>query len=859
MAVLLLPFFAITALHAAGHVEDSVDALLEKLPVDTPAEKEKIVQQMLKLGEAGARELCNRIKDQEEPLNGKVVAALFGLEHAACREGNDPIREMLADVFGEILGSDATIAAKRHLITELRTLGRAESVVPVAAHLGVKELCEPAVQTLVSIGTDEAEAALRKALPNLNAEERVTLIFALGRLRDEEAVQLLLKEAENDDQEIRHSALFALANIGDPAAHSMLRRTVESKDSADCERAGHRFLRFARRLAERGDRKEAIAVCRELLAQTHSDLEDIEPAAFFELARLLGKSEAVPEILGRLDHENARVRAAALRAAQNLPGSDVTTALAESVFELKPTHRAGVVQFLKERGDVAALPPLVKALKSPDKNDRIAAIAAVGVLGKKDVAPQLIAFLDKSQEESESARTALSAMGDKQLNAYLVERLSKVSPGARGDLLTVLASRDPEGHRDLFLASVEDKDKDVRLAALKILSSSSHEDVVIELMKRLAEIEDTEERTHVERSILSVCHRLSDKAKSQVAQELISVHARGELPVRCALIKAVKAMAAGYPEGLAHVKEGLEDDPSVRGVALRGLADWPTQEPMEDLVIIAKETDDLTEHVLALGGCIRMAGEARDLEMCRSAMAAARRPDEKKAVLGAVSGIGGPDALEIAVKALKNDALVAEAAAAAIKIGDAMCAPIETFVAFDQSAYDLPVWLKGWRDTGEKLKTSDGRFRLYARAFPRDKITLGGNAAPGSPSTYIVILKDLEKGVPDVQSAMTKVLQVVENKSLRKDAEELLEKAEEQTGEPGASSRFRVDKVSTDSKCRFVRNRLGKGARVYIDRDCYFEKIPGFLEGASYVMTAHGDCDCKDPEYITLVTFDRSK
>ncbi len=295
-AALLFCAFIMVPLSAADDAAAAIDTLIGRMPVNTAAEKEKIVAGLLDLGEAGVRELCSRIKDQEEPLDGKVCAALFGLEHAACRKGNEKMRRIVADVFCEILKSDAAIAAKSHLLTELRCVGQDESVDAVGSLLTDKDLCEKASQTLVAIGTDQAAKALRNALPKVILAQRVTIICSLGRMRDTNAVPLLLEEAVHNNADVRHAALFALSEIGDPKAGKILRKAAASGDDGAAEKADHRLLRFAVNLSERGNKNEAIAICRELVKKADPTERGIGSGAFSELLSLLDKKDALKEI-----------------------------------------------------------------------------------------------------------------------------------------------------------------------------------------------------------------------------------------------------------------------------------------------------------------------------------------------------------------------------------------------------------------------------------------------------------------------------------------------------------------------------------------------------------------------------------
>ena len=106
---------------------------------------------------------------------------------------------------------------------------------------------------------------------------------------------------------------------------------------------------------------------------------------------------------------------------------------------------------------------------------------------------------------------------------------------------------------------------------------------------------------------------------------------------------------------------------------MRVLSEWPDEKVAPDLLDLAKNTENLPHHVLALRGYIRITDSSRKksaekLAALRSALALAQRPDEKKQVLGALRSIRTLPALQLAAQYLADKALAEEAASAAISI-----------------------------------------------------------------------------------------------------------------------------------------------------------------------------------------------
>jgi hypothetical protein len=91
---------------------------------------------------------------------------------------------------------------------------------------------------------------------------------------------------------------------------------------------------------------------------------------------------------------------------------------------------------------------------------------------------------------------------------------------------------------------------------------------------------------------------------------------------------------------------------------------------------LAKSTDRENHRVLALRGVVRLAApsgdQSGDIELLKQVMQLSKRVDERRLVLGAVSGMSTAEALDFAVEGLQLPALSDEAALAVIRIAAKM-------------------------------------------------------------------------------------------------------------------------------------------------------------------------------------------
>jgi hypothetical protein len=125
---------------------------------------------------------------------------------------------------------------------------------------------------------------------------------------------------------------------------------------------------------------------------------------------------------------------------------------------------------------------------------------------------------------------------------------------------------------------------------------------------------------------------------------------------------------------LAAIRHTIQDkEPEVSEAAVRALADWPELTAAPPLLELAKTTTNDRYAILALQGCLKLAG-VKDrpvsdrLETYRGVLEAARRVDEKKQALAGLADLPSMDALELIRKYLKDEALGADAAMAGVRL-----------------------------------------------------------------------------------------------------------------------------------------------------------------------------------------------
>ena len=174
-------------------IEEHIKEIVGKMPAAKPADVYANAAALVKVGPVGVETICRMLVKPGAGDNTKAEYALDALAVYVYRPGAEAERQMFVKaVAGQIDGADGKVV-KAFLIKRLEVTGKEESVGAIAKYLSDERLCEPASQALQAIATDNARAALAKALAGAKGNNLVTIISALGNTRCKAAAKDLLK------------------------------------------------------------------------------------------------------------------------------------------------------------------------------------------------------------------------------------------------------------------------------------------------------------------------------------------------------------------------------------------------------------------------------------------------------------------------------------------------------------------------------------------------------------------------------------------------------------------------------------------------------------------------------------------
>ena len=602
----------------------------------------------------------------------------------------------------DVLRFKTKALGKGEVCEQLKMTGTRESVAALAELLDDEQWSHAARFALEAMPYPEAGAVLREALKATSGKTKVGIIESLGERRAQASVPALAPLVSDSDPAIAAAAATALGKIGGPeavrilrtakAGYSERRRIPRHRDSgrgpgdADPgpnsgefgypgsasaivrQAISQALLACAEQLLN-SDRTLAREVYRELF--TASAFRHVRTAAYRGLILAAGDKRAslVTSALTGSDHA---AKTAALPFVREMKGVEATQAFAALLDRVPPETQVAVIAALGQRGDTAAATAISRATQSKVAGVRCAAYRSLTLCGDASVVPALARAAARAEgSERKAAMGALTRLRGPGVSEAIQSHLPKASAPEKAVLASALGARRSTGAAPALLELARDETEPVRLAAIGSLGEVADAATVGKLVELLRDARSADERSAAERAITAV--GLRARASPQFIRSVLAGVRHDDPAVRCAMLRVCSRFRNA--QLLGALKSSARDgNAGVRDAAARAIAGSPDPAALPHLLTVAKEAEEATHRVLALRGFARLIGEAGNLDdgerdrMLRDAMGLAKRPEDKKLILGRLGRSPTLAALELGRKFLDDPDVAAEAAAACMAI-----------------------------------------------------------------------------------------------------------------------------------------------------------------------------------------------
>jgi len=321
------------------------------------------------------------------------------------------------DALIAVLKSDAPQQQKADACIELARVGTKAAVAPLAALLGDEKLAHMARYGLETIPDPAADAALRAALGQLKGRLLVGAVQSVGVRRDAAAVEALTSLLGDSDGEVASAAAGALGMIGTPSAVVALKGALGKAPAAVADS----LLRCAE-AAPTPD--QAVALYDALRAAPLPS--NIRMAAFRGSILARGTAAGLPLLLEQVRSDDPALFSVALRTGLELPGAEVSRALAAELGKLPAAKQVCLMAVLGERGDAAVVPALLERVRGGTPEVRVAAIGTLARLGRAEAVPALAELAGADDAEvAKAAQAALVGFPGTDANTAIVALIGK--------------------------------------------------------------------------------------------------------------------------------------------------------------------------------------------------------------------------------------------------------------------------------------------------------------------------------------------------------------------------------------------------------------------------------------------------
>ena len=688
---------------------------------------------------AGDAEALQAIKTYRFGQSREPLTVVEDLVRAALASPEQ--RKALAAQLAGLLATDATLECKDFVCRQLVLIGTGEEVPALAALLAKPETADMARYALERIPERETGKALLDALPQASGKAKIGIMNSLGERRAAKAVAALKKSSVDSDAAVAEAALAALGKIGGKTAAGAL-ADVRPKVVAENQSAwADAYLRCADNLSAEGKARAAVRIYEALYVPAES--QRVRVAAFQGLVSAKGP-QAIDMVIGALTGTDPILQGVATGSVRSMSSPEATEAFARQLPRLDQNGQVRLLTALADRGDKAALPAVNEAAASADESVRVAAIEAMARLGDASSVVKLAERAAQSKgREAEAARNSLCTLQGTNVDAAILTHAKLGDANVRVELLKATVPRNMTAAVPVLISMTDDGNGLVRSAAFKALPALAGPGDVASLLARLAKGVSDDERSAAEDAVAAAVKKIPMEDKP-AAQVMATLARAADVKLRASLLKVLGDV--GDPTALDALRSAVKDaDADVQSTAVRALSQWPAAEVLDDLLVIAEKTRNDTHRVLAMRGYARLLAlpgdRAADVTIAKykEVLRLAKRDEERRTILAGLADVKDPRALKLAEPYLADDAVRPEAAAAMLKVGQAVCGayPQEAKAAVQKvlaKATDENVQKQGrtvletierfagyitaWRVSGPYLQEGTGGSELFDVAFP---------------------------------------------------------------------------------------------------------------------------------------------
>jgi HEAT repeat protein len=553
-------------------IETKVADLLAQLPANDLSYTDKLMGDMVALGETGVKLICNQVIPAGKGDDTRARFAVESLSRFLSRKGKEAERAPWEKICIEYATGQKDNGVKDFFMKQLQIIGGDATVEAMKSYLNDKEMCYPALAAILSSGSKKAEPTLAESLKNKELPCAAAVMNALAGMKSQLAVNEYIGWASELNVNTKASAYNALAQSANPLALPVLSKAA--KDVLyrwEVSGATSALLNYAKNAGQNGDLKTMDKICKLVMSKCKDKLSVQNKTEALTTYVGFHGIDAMKELLKAASNSDKTYRNAALRSSLAIPGKEIVSKWITYFPKAIPEAKPEIIAMLGERGDESALALITSSLANTDQKVRSEAAGALAKISGAKAVPSLIEYLKNStgQADQDAVKTALMTVSGNKEIALLKPLLKEGSATAKKSAIELLAWNKGNEYFKEILPLTSSGDAIVKTAAFKALSSLAGPDDQSDLIKLLSSAEDRNFIGDVQSALASAAGKIADPGKrsDKILKAMENSTAKGK-------IIPVLAKTGGREALNVVLKEFENGNSGMRDICFKTLTSW---------------------------------------------------------------------------------------------------------------------------------------------------------------------------------------------------------------------------------------------------------------------------------------------
>src|ERR1035437_474200 len=194
--------------------ETKVADLLARLPSNDQQLTNKLMVDMLSLGETGLRQISNQVIPIGKGDDTRARYAVESLSRYLSGKNQGNARDVWENICINYATEQTDFSVKDFFMKQLQQFGGTKSAEAMKIYLTSKEICNPALAVISATGGKSSESILAESLKDKDLQCPAAVMNALALINSQLSVNEYITWASINDVNIKASAFNALARSG---------------------------------------------------------------------------------------------------------------------------------------------------------------------------------------------------------------------------------------------------------------------------------------------------------------------------------------------------------------------------------------------------------------------------------------------------------------------------------------------------------------------------------------------------------------------------------------------------------------------------------------------------------------------